>query len=973
MKALFNTFVLLLATLALASCGGGGGGSQGAFSPTPADTITISAASNSVFTNSFTTVTVSVNKHDGSIENDGTTVNASLSPSTIGTVSGKAGTPAGTTASNTLSGGKTTFNFSSSNQAGTANITFSVPAGTNGATTAATASVSIAVASGGGQDPRLQLTPSSLTLPLNPFAALAEVGPAFVSNYPGSPFIGEVTVTWRHSNGQLVNGTSTVNVAVSPTNLIGFSQLDNPATQQSDLTKPDGNEFLTILGSGPVNVTAGIGTIFVHADNVPGTATLTVTAIDPDNNQTITSTIPVTIAGVASNLPASISITSQGVAYVADSNGPQNALIVAAVTDGNQVPAADPDGFDNVQFTITGPANSDAHLTGLNAAGQPVSGTTINTVTHNGIATISFVAGSQQGPVQVRAIADRGDNNVDNGIQDPVTATTTLVVSDGQLYTLTLTEPNSNAITVNSVSGQASGTSTGDPNASYSLVVSAMATDREGNPVVPGTVVKFGSIDAPQSNGAFSISGTKGNPQEGGTFFNATDGQFKTAGGGAGPGDTLIVFGKDVPGNADLESASKVTSVNNQVSLNVATPFNLNDTTGTSVDNGYVLPYVIGRAQTGNISSPAFTDAIGIATTTLNYPVAALGRAVAIWAQGDGTDTVTGGQKTITDAALLKFPGVAPATITVSPNPIPGNLTVEVDACIVDALQNPISGVRFNFAFQNLGIGIGKLDGIRDAGVVPDVTDANGCVATTVNTTGIDAATQGKLVFTAGAATGSANIVAAGSLVLLARPSSLGGEGGNVTLTLLNSNGTPVAGVQLVGTCTGDASIGIKSGPGVTDANGQTTVTIQANLDDVGGGRSGSCTFTTTSGSPSATVTLQGVDVCLASPHPTTCPDTGSTFNLTVSLQSGSTGAYGSVSSAPAGLSCAMTSDSVPASCAAAFSSDTSVVLSAALSGTATGVTWTGSCAAAGNALSATVSLSTNKSCGVTFTAPAAP
>ena len=74
MKALRNTFLLLLAAAALASCGGGGGGSHSAFTPTGADTINIGPASTSISTNSFTTITVSVQKNDGTAESDGTTV-----------------------------------------------------------------------------------------------------------------------------------------------------------------------------------------------------------------------------------------------------------------------------------------------------------------------------------------------------------------------------------------------------------------------------------------------------------------------------------------------------------------------------------------------------------------------------------------------------------------------------------------------------------------------------------------------------------------------------------------------------------------------------------------------------------------------------------------------------------------------------------------------------------------------------------
>jgi hypothetical protein len=863
MKALSKTFVLLLAAFGLASCGGGGGGSQGAFQPTPSDTISISASSTSITTNNFSTLTVTVMKHDGTIENDGTQVTASVTPATMGSVSG-AGT-GGATATNTLAGGHTTFLFTSGNQTGTATVTMSLQANTNGSPTATSASIPITVTAGTSQDPRLQFSQSNASLPVSPYDFAAQQAAPFPGNFLGSPYVSEVVVTWRHTGGQLIDAGS-INVSVSPSTVALFS------TNAETLTT-----FHTLKSSGSVTVTGGATSIFVHSGNVPGTATLTVSATDPDSNQTISSQLQITVAGSGSTLPSSITAASSGAAYVSGSGGPQSALVTFKVTDGSNGLIADPAGFDNVQIQIAGPAGTDVVLRGVNAAGQSVSGSIINTVTHNGIASVTVQAGTQQGPVQIKATTDRGDGNVDNDIQDPVSATATVIVSDGKLFSLTLSEPALNAILANKVSTDttATGTLPADPNATYSFTVSATGVDRQGNPVLPGTVIKFGSIDAPLIDTQFAISGIQGNPQEGGTFFTATDGHFRTAGGGAGPGDTVIVFGKLVTGNADLESASKVSKVTADVSLNVTTPFNLNDTTGVTVDNGFVLPYVVGRATTGNILSPALTNNFGTASTTLNYPVSALGRTVAVWAQSNSTDTVTGGTNIVTDADIIVFPGIAPAKIIISPSPIPGNLTIEVDACIQDALQSPISGVRFNFSFQNLGVGSGKLDGISTAGIVPDATGPNGCVATSVFTTGISGNTTGEtapnLTFSIGDTTAFANIVASGNLILIAKPSALGGDGGTVTLTLLNSNGTPVPGVQLVGTCTGDPSIGIKSGPGVTGADGSTTAVIQAALNGIHAGKTGSCTFTTSTGSPSAVVTLQGIDLCLVSPHPTSC------------------------------------------------------------------------------------------------------
>jgi hypothetical protein len=796
-----------------------------------------------------------------------------------------------------------------------------------------------------GNDTTIQLVASTTTLPLSPFTVGQEQTDPFPGNFLGSPYISEVTVTWRHNDGQLVSGTSTVNVSVAPTTIISFSTLNSP-TGGTD-------QFHTLLGSGPVNVTAGVATIYVHAGQAPGAGVLTVTGIDPVSSQTITAQVTINVAGAGPGLPSSVIASSGGGVYISGSNGPQSTIVTAKVLDGSNALVPNPNGFDNVQFQIVGPSTSDARLSGTNASGASTTGTTVSTVTHNGIANVTFQSGTQQGPVQIKATADRSDNNVDNGITDPVSATTTVVVSDGKLYSLTLTSPGSLApsILINRVStgvtliNQSTTPIPPDPNATYSFTVSAIGQDRQGNPVLPGTQIKFGSIDSPVDiNNNYLISGVHGDPQEGGTTFTATDGHFTTAGGGAGPGDSLLVFGKLVDGNADLESAARIAAVNSATSLTTSTPFNTNDTTGAIVNYGPVLPYIIGRAQIGNITSPASTNSVGVASTTLNYPVSALGHVTAIWAQGTGTDAITGGTDLVTDINLVLFPGVAPGKIVVSPNPIPGNITVPVFACIYDALGSPIAGVQFDFAFTNLGVGSGKLDGISTSGTVPDLTNSSGCVTTTVVTTGIAAAAAGgangpSLTFSVGATTsGPIPIVASGNLILLAKPSALGGNGGTVTLSLLNSNGTPVPGVQLTGSCQG-ATVGITSGPGVTNAQGQTTVDITADLNQPNAPGSGSCTFTTSTGSPSVTVTLQGIDPCKSgvSPLPSGCTITpGTPSTVAFSVVSGATTA--SFTSSPAGASCSGAVGTTQ-NCPVSLNGGTYTLTPSPLGGT-----WSGSC-----------------------------
>lgn len=875
MKALRNLFVLMLTSFALASCGGGGNSNNSAFGGAPVLTVSVSASPTSITTNSFTTLTVTVKNPDGSPAANGATVQATLNPSTIGSLS--AGSTSGSTVSAPLSGGTASFVFNSSNQTGTATITASVTVNTTGSVTGTvsyTGSVNVNITQGNSQDPRLTLSPTAVSLPLNPYAGQAQIYP-FPSNYLGSPWISEVTVTWRHSNGQLVAGTTKVNVSIDPVTLASFSTLDDPTTPWTGQTKNpptyEGNEFLTLLGSGPVNVTGGNGVIFVHADDIPGTAILSVVAIDPDSGQTITSQLPIMIAGSSSNLPASIVASSDGGAYTASSGGMQSTQVRASVTDGNNALVPDPSGFDNVEFTIAGPAGTDVRLTGINAAGQSVTGATVDTVTHNGIASISVLAGNMQGPVQIKASADRGDGNVDNGIQDAVSSTATVVISDGKLYRLTITAPDASEISATGTSDNA----TSNDGATYDLPVTVSGVDRLLNPALPGTVIAFGGVDSPQTAKAsaspqswFLNSGNTGDTQEGGTLFTATGGHFTTAGGGAGPGDTLLVFGKQNASpnnNDDLESARIIQSIGSATSLNVTAPFNRNDTvTGAIVNSGPVLPYVIGRALLGSIESPAFvgTDGTnaGRASTTLHYPASAIGKAVAIWAQGNGTDNVTGGSDTVADIATLVYPGSGPGSLTASPDPLLGDASVPVTVCYSDANNQPIPGFTLSFIFSLPAGGSGSVDGISTSGNLDKVTGSDGCVTVTVLTSGLPTTTGSggpTLTFTAGPAATSGQ-TAAPSVTLdfvvnisamQVSPCSIKGDAttgdfsGTVTATILSSSGTGVSGQPVSATCSvASGSVSISPSSGTTGSNGSVPFTV--NLMGVIPPAAGNCLFT---------------------------------------------------------------------------------------------------------------------------------
>lgn len=836
----------------------------------------------------------------------------------------------------------------------------------------------------------LTLTATATTLPLNSRG---------VSPFIGSPFIGEVSISWRRPNGDLVSGQE-VAVSASPVSVISFSTLDDPTTQierDSQGNYLRGNEFLDKLGSGPVKVTGGIATIFVHSGDVAGSGTITVTARDADSNQTISKTISFTVQNATAPLPASISMGASPTGiYLQNSTGTTSSLLSALVLDGGNQLIPDPtsgnNSFNNVQFEVVGSPNNGS-LSGLGAGGS-TTGQTIKVRTVQGVAAVSFRSGSVEGPIQIRATADRSDNNVDNGISDGVSTVTTVVVSDGKLFSLSITRPDSNALYANPVSGTAgpgaAGTAPPFHNGTYSLTVSALATDRQGNPVI-NQPVRFGQIDSPITGfptdgpGTFVIAGLDGNPQESGTLFTAPSGRF-TQPGGAGPGDTLLVFGDLVPGNRDLESARSILSVNTATSLNVVTPFNRNDDTGNSVDNGPVLPYVIGRAADGNITADGVTDANGVASVTLNYPVTRLGKAVYVFAQSDSA-TTTSAIKKVTDIKLMRYAGMLPLRISASPTTIPGNTTVAVNVCLRDNLNSAIQGQFIQFGFAELGTGTGTVDGTANAGVTGDATGSNGCVVATVRTSGVSSGGTGtgepRVIFSNPDVEEPAPVLitAAGGLILTANPTAFVGTGGTITLTLRDASGSPVPGVAIGGTCS-SADVSLDSGPGVTNAQGQTTAVVSAlNLNRYGTAGSATCTFRTP-GTETAIVNFTGINLCTlgagASPPPPAgaCP-TGTQVVLTLNVVSTPTCGV-TVTSSPSGATCAVAAAGTQAPCTGSFAQNTAVTLTAVRTGPAAcaaatpapSVVFTGSCAQNGNTNSAVVNMTAAQTCTATAQTP---
>ena len=838
---------------------------------------------------------------------------------------------------------------------------------------------------------RLVAVPERTTIAVNALNTPASLG---------YPFATSVEITQRDPLSRLVQGGNITVSSVSPDLLL----LSSPSA------------FATLTQSLTLTPVAGRAVFFAHSRSRTGTGVLRISAIDPTTGALVATDLTFTIIGASNSAPSQVSIsTDQRPLYSQGSGGNTTLPIAVRVIDdsGQSVPDAAV-GVNNVFVEIVN-AQGEV-LVGRNAAGQTVERASFNTRTLGGITNLVIRSGSRQGIVQVRATADRADNNVDNGIQSPVSSFRPVVISDGKLFDLEITSPNVDAVSINAVTtdivvGGATGATTAPPNGTYSLTVSALGTDRQGNPVLPGTPIEFGLIDQPtegfplQGPGQFAISGSDGDPLEGGTLFSAPSGAFLTAGGGVGPGDTLLVYGEDSPGNRDLESSRKVARAISQSQLDVQanTRFNLNDdsTGGIAVNRGPVLPYAVGRATFANIDNNKLTDDQGVATTRLNYPASAIGRLTAVWARGVG-ETPQGqiSPELVSDVENFVYPGVVTATAGVrfnaAPSSVTSGVTTVVQLCVVDGLNNPIAGIIPQFSIQG---GSGTVDDVVGTGRVRNGTGTNGCTTAVVRVVGATGAATGasapSVVFTAAGRTATVLIIAPAGVRLLAIPERLGGSGGRVVLRLVDVQGNPIPDIQVFGTCNSGTGGGGGGGgvntfsppqlidlPGRTNAAGETSAGISAQLNGLNASSTGSCVFTALG--VSVTVQLQGIDECpfLFSPRPAGCPPlpTAPTVALTINLLRPDGTAYISPSVQPVvtvfanagGINCTSTQAIPPVTpnpgCTGQIRQDSTVVLNATPSGSF--CRWTGApdCATTNSVIS--VNMDRPLTCNAIFSTP---
>jgi hypothetical protein len=872
MRVLTQALFATVASLALAACGGGGGGgNDSAFQP-QGITVSVSPATTSSTPSSLVGITVRVTGERGAPLPDGTTVRLQVSPPGVGLLSStQASAPpnAGGTGllaeavSASLSGGLANFRLHT-RSVGTATLTASVT-DPNAPQRTVTGTASVSVSAGAPNDPRLtiQLAGSS-TLPVNRIGI----------NY-SSPYYTPVTVTWRTLDGALVtprDDQDFVGVSVLPTETAFFTFLDDPDTTDID-------ENFVALGQGPAKVVAGRSFFRVFSSSTPGTATLTVSAVDQQTGETISAVQQFVVTNGTPGVPGAVVFdTDTTPVYIQGINAPATKAVQVQVLDGGGAFVPNPPaGVNNLRLELQSTLNGGERLSGVNAAGTPVTGATLNTRTNNGEANFSLQTGTVAGTVIIRATADRADNNVDNGIADAVTSTRQIVISDGRIFDIQIQTAN-----FEGVSGQVAGPPPGNtsPDATYNFLVTALATDRNGNPVPAGAEIRFGLVDEPQRDGLFTLSGSDGNPQENGTTFTAAQGGFL----GAGPGDTLLVLGEGIANNRDLESARTIASIQSSTSLTVSAPFNPNDVTGTSIDAGPIFPYVIGRAADANVRASGLTDSLGVAASVVTYPARRLGKTIYLWVQGNGTIVPgTSRARIVSDVETFRLPGAGPGTLTVRPGSLIANRATSLTTCVSDSAGNPVPGVNVAFAFEQPATG--AVNNVGGSGRTPP-TGADGCVTNNVVANLAPGSTgEGALVFRIGEREAANRaevrvpVVAAGTPVLSIGPAPVQVFAGPPNqqafiAVCVNDGGGPIPNVVISGSCTlptpaapltspASLQLGV---PQITVADGCAVIPLTYTGMAVQDGanvvlRTSTCSFTTNAGL-SGSVVVAGTRRC---------------------------------------------------------------------------------------------------------------
>lgn len=269
---------------------------------------------------------------------------------------------------------------------------------------------------GGGGDPGQANAPYSVTL-----RAERTQLPINIAGYPVgqgvyAPYSTTLYVAGKKGNGPIPDGVKDVyscNVA-GGLDSGALYYLDGDKEHEDDDGRPLAYRSI-VLGSN-----AGGASFHFHAGNQAGVARITCAVTNPASGQQSTASVDITVGG-ATGMAASIAAEAQYPVLGTQGNlgnlRTSTAINAMVLDDANQrLPAS---ANANMQISIR-PVSQAA--VGARLVSGALSGNVIQVKTINGVGLFSLFSGPTSGSVLLEMVSDRFDNDVTNGIQEPVTA-----------------------------------------------------------------------------------------------------------------------------------------------------------------------------------------------------------------------------------------------------------------------------------------------------------------------------------------------------------------------------------------------------------------------------------------------------------------------------------------------------------------------------------------------------------------------
>lgn len=194
--------------------------------------------------------------------------------------------------------------------------------------------------------------------------------------------------------------------------------LDGDSEHEDDNGNP--SAFRSVV----LGANSGGASFHFHASDQAGTARVVCSVTDPRDRKVYSASVDI-VVGAATGKPSSVVGVLQAPRYLGSRDNAalpfpvrNNVGVNAFIMDDANQPIPNPSA-PNLQVSIrpTGGAAVGARLVSGNQSGSVVQLRTIG-----GIALISLSSGPDAGAIMLEYVTDRFDNDVSNGIQDPVTA-----------------------------------------------------------------------------------------------------------------------------------------------------------------------------------------------------------------------------------------------------------------------------------------------------------------------------------------------------------------------------------------------------------------------------------------------------------------------------------------------------------------------------------------------------------------------